>query len=174
MRKDTIFAKIADILKKNAGISKIKRALALKLIFSKMTYVCVLTDQFHVSNIILTSLRQGGYTLPQNEPLKSPPRLGLNACAKYEIFPDKYIRFIWIKFVKCMKCFNIRGTCCYDMNVTFSSFPKDGLWNFTILNCRKFPVFCIFKRDGQVFGKNIMKFCQNFAYMTNSLVFHYI
>ena len=77
---------------KNAGISNIKRILALKLIFSKMTYVCVLTDQFHVSNIILTSLRQGGYTLPQNEPLKSPPTLGLNACAKYEIFPDTYIR----------------------------------------------------------------------------------
>ena len=92
MRKGTIFAKKADILKKNAGISKIKRVLALKLIFSKMTYVCELTDQFHVSNIILTSLRQGGYTLPQNEPLKSPPTLGLNACAKYEIFPDTYIR----------------------------------------------------------------------------------
>ena len=41
-------------------------------------------DKFEVSGIILTSFRQGGGVIlppsppPQNEPLKSPPRLGLN------------------------------------------------------------------------------------------------
>ena len=39
---------------------------------------------FEVSSIILTSFRQGGGGVilpppPQNEPLKSPPRLGLRA-----------------------------------------------------------------------------------------------
>ena len=41
-------------------------------------YLCVI---FQVSSIILTCFRQGGGNLtptqPQNEPLKSPPRLGL-------------------------------------------------------------------------------------------------
>ena len=40
-----------------------------------------LRAKFEVSSIILTSFRQGGVILPptppQNEPLKSPPRLGL-------------------------------------------------------------------------------------------------
>ena len=41
-----------------------------------------LHTKFQVSNLILTSLRQGVEILsplPQNEPLKSPPRLGLTA-----------------------------------------------------------------------------------------------
>ena len=45
-----------------------------------------LRTKFQVSKIILTSFRQGGGVIlppppqppPQNEPLKSPPRLGLN------------------------------------------------------------------------------------------------
>ena len=66
---------------KNADISKIKRALVLKGMFSETIYVCVyLCAKFEVSSIILTSFRQGGNFTPlppQNEPLKSPPRLGL-------------------------------------------------------------------------------------------------
>ena len=48
--------------KKDADISKIKGA------------------KFHVSSTILTSFRQGGTfsPAPKNEPLKSPPRLGLS------------------------------------------------------------------------------------------------
>ena len=44
-----------------------------------------LQTKFEVCSIILTSFRQGGVILPppslppQNEPLNSPPRLGLNA-----------------------------------------------------------------------------------------------
>ena len=37
--------KIADFFQENAGISKIKKALVLKGIFSETTYVCVLTCQ---------------------------------------------------------------------------------------------------------------------------------
>ena len=59
---------------KNSGISK----------------MCVyLRATFHVSSIILTSFRQdeGGPILtslpsPQNEPLKSPPRLGLSSLSE--------------------------------------------------------------------------------------------
>ena len=41
-----------------------------------------LRAKFEISSVIVTSFRQGGNftpppTLPQNEPLKSPPRLGL-------------------------------------------------------------------------------------------------
>ena len=35
----------ADFLQKNADISKTKRALVLKTIFSEITYVCVRTRQ---------------------------------------------------------------------------------------------------------------------------------
>ena len=44
---------------KNADISKIKKTLVLKGIFSETTYVCVRT-KFQVSSVILTSFRQGG------------------------------------------------------------------------------------------------------------------
>ena len=73
-------------LQKNADISKIKRALTLKGIFFETTYVCVLRTKFQVCSIILTSFRQGvilpspslqSPPPPQNEPLKSIPRLGL-------------------------------------------------------------------------------------------------
>ena len=67
--------------KNDANISKTKEVLVLKGIFSKPKYVCVyLRTKFQVSSIILTSFRQGeGFypPTPQNEPLKSPPRLGL-------------------------------------------------------------------------------------------------
>ena len=93
LSKDTIFAKKCLFFAKNTDISKIKRALALKGIFSKPIYVC--TYMPYISNIILKSFRQGGgggvwgggggggegeFQLPpsQNEPLKHPPRLGLN------------------------------------------------------------------------------------------------
>ena len=47
-------------------------------IFSETTYAYALTNlltKFKVSSIILTRFRQGKYPPPQNEPLKSPPRL---------------------------------------------------------------------------------------------------
>ena len=76
--------KYADFLKKNAEISKIKRALVPKGMFSKTKYVFVLMYQIQVSSITPTSFRQEEVdnftpTLlpPQNEPLKNPPRLGL-------------------------------------------------------------------------------------------------
>ena len=56
--------------KKNADISKIKRVLVLKGIFSETAYVCVLTYQI--------SKTSKNTSTPQNAPLKSPPRLKLN------------------------------------------------------------------------------------------------
>ena len=45
-------------LPKNADISKIESAFVLKGILSETTYLCVLTYQFKVSSVILTSFRQ--------------------------------------------------------------------------------------------------------------------
>ena len=49
--------------KENAEISRIKRVLALRGIFSETKYVCVcvcvLRTKFQVSSIILTSFRDG-------------------------------------------------------------------------------------------------------------------
>ena len=39
--KVLLLSKIADFLQRNADISKIKRALVLKGIFSKTTYMCI-------------------------------------------------------------------------------------------------------------------------------------
>ena len=50
------------------------------LYFLKPQILMYLHAKFEVSNVILTSFRQGGslpHPKPQNEPLKSPPRLGL-------------------------------------------------------------------------------------------------
>ena len=47
-----------------------------------------LRAKFEVSSIILTGFRQGFYH-PKNEPLKSPPRLGLIVC--YIFYPDPYL-----------------------------------------------------------------------------------
>ena len=71
-----------DFLQTNADISKIKKVLVPKGIFSETTCVYV-RPKFQVFRINLTSFRQGSnFTpsapLPPNEPLKSPPRLGLN------------------------------------------------------------------------------------------------
>ena len=35
--------------------------------------------------------------------------------------------FYWIKIIICIKLFKIRGTCCYDINVTCIYFPKNDL-----------------------------------------------
>ena len=43
-------------------------------------YLCA---KFEVSSVILTSFRQWAYSPPpQNEPLKSPPKLELNKCSE--------------------------------------------------------------------------------------------
>ena len=60
--------------------AKLRRPWYQKVHFLKL-HICVyLGTKFQVSSIILTSFRKGGVILPpitQNEPLKSPPRLGL-------------------------------------------------------------------------------------------------
>ena len=60
--------------KKNADISKIKGVLEVQGIFSETTYMCVLTN-FQISNIILSSFKQGGMgvVIPPKKTLKSPP-----------------------------------------------------------------------------------------------------
>ena len=69
--------------------AKSKKVLVLEGMFSETTYVWVLMCQIQVSSITLTSFRLGeGVILspphtPQNEPLKSPPRLGLSS--KFEV-----------------------------------------------------------------------------------------
>ena len=70
--------------------TKLRELLVLKGMFSKSTYVCVyLPTKFQVSSIILISFRRGNLTYPpQNEPLKSPPRLGLNVRKSYFCFFD--------------------------------------------------------------------------------------
>ena len=79
-----LWVKVLLLTKKSADISKIRRVLVLKSIFSKTRYRCILTylrTKFQVFSIIPTSFRQDKryFTLapPQNKPLKRPPRLGL-------------------------------------------------------------------------------------------------
>ena len=66
-------------MQKNADISKIK---GTEVYFLKLHMGVYLRVKFEVSSIILTGFRQGVIlhppSTPQNEPLKSPPRLGLN------------------------------------------------------------------------------------------------
>ena len=74
--------------KRNSGISKIMEVLELKGIFSESTYayICVPTYQIssfqHISNEFQTGVLilqpPPPHALPQNEPLKSSARLGLN------------------------------------------------------------------------------------------------
>ena len=45
LSEGTIFAKNADFLQKNAEVSKVKRALILKGMFSETAHVCVLMYQ---------------------------------------------------------------------------------------------------------------------------------
>ena len=69
-------------LQKNADISKTKGVLVLKCIFFETTYVLYLRTKFEVWSIILKSFRRVVILPPpppQNEPLKSPTRLGLKA-----------------------------------------------------------------------------------------------
>ena len=60
--KELFLPKNVDFLQICADISKIKRVLILKGIFSKSTYVCVcLRAKFQASSVILTSFRQLGF-----------------------------------------------------------------------------------------------------------------
>ena len=77
------------IFAKNADFSKIEKVLALKGIFSKITYLCVLTYQIsgflHISNEFRT---EGNFThpaQPKTNPLKSPPRLGFKQHVSLEL-----------------------------------------------------------------------------------------
>ena len=79
------------------------------------------------------------------------------------------------KYVKYVKLFKIQCTGYYDINVTFKGSPKDGLLEFIKFKFRHdYCLFCIWKKDSKVFGKSIVTFWHNFAYMVNSFVFHYI
>ena len=77
-------------MQESAKISKFKRDLVLKDIFSETTYVCVLEvevsiiilSKLEVCIMILTSFKTGKEGVislqpPQNKPLKRPPKLGL-------------------------------------------------------------------------------------------------
>ena len=78
LSKGTIFANKFWLMGKNADISKNKRVLILKSIFSENIYVVYLSIKFQISSITLTSFRQGVILPPtplQNKPLKSPPGL---------------------------------------------------------------------------------------------------
>ena len=58
---------------------KLKRSFSRKVYFLKPNTCLYIRPKFQVSSQILISFRQGFLTQPppQNEPLKSPPRLGL-------------------------------------------------------------------------------------------------
>ena len=53
-----------------------------------------------------------------------------------------------MKFVKYIKLFKIQRTGCYDINVTFTSSPKDGLLKLVKFGFQHFSSFsCIWKKD---------------------------
>ena len=61
--------------------AKLREPWHKKVYFLKLHMSVYLHNKFQVSSSILTSFKQGNFTPPlpqtQNEPLKSPPRLGL-------------------------------------------------------------------------------------------------
>ena len=76
------------------------------------------------------------------------------------------------KYVKYIKLFKIQDTGYYDINVTFKGSRKDGLLEFIKFKFRHdYSLFCIWKKGSKVFGKSIVTFRHNFAYMVNSFVF---
>ena len=49
------------------------------------------------------------------------------------------------------------------------------IYNLSSSNSGTFPVFpALEEKDDKVFGKNILTFCHNNAYMVNSFVSHFI
>ena len=62
-------------------LAKLRDPRYQKTHFLKLDMRVYLYAKFQVSGIILTSFRRGNFTpaTPQNEPLKSPPRLGLTS-----------------------------------------------------------------------------------------------
>ena len=81
----------------------------------------------------------------------------VNVCATYGIVSDKSIRFIGynleIKFSNNLS--KIKGTGCYNINVTFRSSKKDGLLKYVKFEFRHVCNFCcIWKKYCKVFGKN--------------------
>ena len=92
-------------------------------------------------------------------------------CQIWDSFRYLY-SFYWINFVKYIKVFKIHDTGCYLINIAFATFissRKDILLKFVKL---KFWYVSSFWGDCKVFGKNIMTFWHNFAFMLNP--FHYI
>ena len=74
------------------------------------------------------------------------------------------------KCVKYIKSFKIQGTGYYDINVTFTRSPKDGLLEFIKFEFRYVYSFsCICKKDSKVFGKNIVTFCLHGQFVCFSL-----
>ena len=72
-----------------------------------------LRAKFEASTIILTSLRHGGNLIipppPQNEPLKSPPRLGLKEIILQDEWPKE--RAIADHMVSCYYCKKLKVEC---------------------------------------------------------------
>ena len=63
-----------------------KKKIYIYIFFFLKLHICVyLRNKFQVSNIILTSLDRAGSPPPQNKPLKSPPRLGLNFASYFSL-----------------------------------------------------------------------------------------
>ena len=84
------WTKNANFLEKMLTSAKLRRPRHQKVHFLKLDMDVYLRPKFEVSSIILTSFRHGkggggeeggNFTpsTPQNEPLKSPPRLGLSS-----------------------------------------------------------------------------------------------
>ena len=84
-----------------------------KVYFLKLHMGVYLRAKFPYSSVILTSFRQGAnftLPLPQNEPLKSPPRLRLKNSTSYfeltnpnlissDVSGDQVLLFIFILFI---------------------------------------------------------------------------
>ena len=116
LSKGTIFVKKTLIFyKKILTSAKLRGRWYYKVYFLKLNMCEYLRAKFEVSSMILTSFRQEGgeefnpppipprtHTLsPQNEPLKSPPRLGLKSRLNYQYKRknseerNKFIAFFW-------------------------------------------------------------------------------
>ena len=67
--------------------------------------------------------------------------------------------------------FNIQGSSCYDINATCILSPKVDLLKFVKFEFgHVFSLSCIWKKDGNAFGKNTVTSWYSIAYMVNSFV----
>ena len=84
--------KTTDFLQKNIDISKIKRFLVLKGIFSETTYQCVFTYQISSFQHNSSKFQTGGVILPRPLPTskrvpKKPTQIRVNKQLQYTYYP---------------------------------------------------------------------------------------